>query len=121
MSSPRDDDAANRATVPPPHSGNSSVDFEHLVPALRAPVSVPLGRLEMTVFTRIDGRRSVNDIASEIGLTPFEVLRILERLMQLVPDLTVGQQEVVELSVDELWDEDEAIEATTAEVPVKPR
>ncbi len=80
----------------------------------------PLGRLEQTVFTRINGQRSVLEISQEVGLTPFEVLRILERLEQLVPDLKVGQSEnVIELSVDELWedDEDEILDATTAEVP----
>jgi hypothetical protein len=99
------DDAATRATLPPPHSSRD-LNLRNIVPALRRPVSVPLGRLEMTVFSRIDGRRSVNDIASEVGLSPFEVLRIIERLIELVPDLTIGESEVVELSTDELWDED---------------
>jgi hypothetical protein len=102
------DDAATRATVAPPHSSHAN-NFDRLVPTLKAPVSVPLGRLEMTVFTRIDGRRSVTEIAGEVGLSPFEVLRILERLMQLVPDLRVGESEVVELEMsemDDLWDED---------------
>lgn len=115
------DDAATRATVPPPHS-TGPVNFERMVPTLKAPVSVPLGRLEMTVFSRIDGRRSVTEIASEVGLTPFEVLRILERLIQLVPDLRVGETEVVELEMedmDDLWDEPDAGNATTAEHEIK--
>lgn len=115
------DDAATRATVPPPHS-SSAVDFERLVPTLKMPVSVPLGRLEMTVFSRIDGKHSVSEIASEIGLTPFEVLRILERLLQLVPDLTLRHTEVVELSVDDLWEEEDAQpEPKTAENPTVKR
>jgi hypothetical protein len=114
------DDAATRATVAPPHSSRQQ-DLAQLVPSLKSPVSVPLGRLEMTVFSRIDGRRSVNDIASEVGLTPFEVLRILERLMGLVPDLRLGQSEVVELSMDELWDEEDVNNAKTGELaPRKP-
>jgi len=115
------DDAATRATVPPPHS-TGPVNFERMVPTLKAPVSVPLGRLEMTVFSRIDGRRSVTEIASEVGLTPFEVLRILERLIQLVPDLRVGETELVELEMedmDDLWDEPDAGNATTAEHETK--
>lgn len=115
------DDAATRATVPPPHSSNPK-NFDRMVPTLKAPVSVPLGRLEMTVFSRIDGRRSVTDIASEVGLTPFEVLRILERLIQLVPDLRVGEAEVVELAMDEmddLWDEENPITTKTAENEAK--
>ena len=114
------DDAATRATVPPPHSSKAT-NFERLVPTLKVPVSVPLGRLEMTVFNRNDGRRSVTEIAGEVGLSPFEVLRILERLMQLVPDLRVGESEVVELAMDEmddLWDEAEP-NSTTAEHEVK--
>jgi hypothetical protein len=115
------DDAATRATVPPPHS-SSPVDLQRMVPTLKAPVSVPLGRLEMTVFIRIDGRRSVTEIASEVGLSPFEVLRILERLIQLVPDLRVGESEVVELAMDEmddLWDDADVGNATTAEHEIK--
>lgn len=114
------DDAATRATVPPPHSSAESVEFDRLVPALKSPVSVPLGRLEMTVFTRVDGKRSVADIAAEIGLTPFEVLRILERLLSLVPDMSLRQSEVVELSVDDLWEDDDApkVEMATKQLPV---
>lgn len=122
MNGKGNDDAATRATVPPPHSSAASVDFERLVPSLKAPVSVPLGRLEMTVFTRVDGKRSVTDIAGEIGLTPFEVLRIIERLLQLVPDMSLGQSQAVELSVDDLWEEEdeEALPGgtKTAENPV---
>ncbi len=116
------DDA--RSTVPPPHSSAEFVEFDRLVPALRAPISVPLGRLEMTVFSRIDGKHSVADIASEIGLTPFEVLRILERLLQLVPDMVVRQTEIVELSVDDLWEDEEGEaqgELKTRELPVLKR
>jgi hypothetical protein len=102
------DDADKRPTAPPPLSAATVVDFDHLVPSLGAPVSVPLGRLETTVFTRIDGKRSVSDIATEIGLTPFEVLRIIERLLGLVPDLSLGQSEAVELSVDDLWEEEQS-------------
>ncbi len=91
----------------PPHSACSDpIAFDRLVPSLRAPVSVPLGRLEMTVFSRVDGRRSVLDISQEVGLSPFEVLRIFERLVELVPDLRIGEAEIVELSVEDLWDED---------------
>lgn len=108
------DDAATRATVPPPHSSRE-MNLGKMIPALRRPVSVPLGRLEMTVFSRIDGRRAVSDIASEVGLSPFEVLRIIERLMGLVPDLTLGESEVVELSTDELWDVEDA--GKTGETP----
>lgn len=118
------DDAAERATVPPPHSAADTVDFDRLVPALKSPVSVPLGRLEQTVFTRVDGKRSVAEIAGEIGLTPFEVLRILERLLSLVPDMILRQSEVVELTVDDLWeDEDEAPagDMKTRELPVLKR
>lgn len=87
---------------------------------MRSPVSVPLGRLEMTVFSRIDGRRSVTDIAGEVGLSPFEVLRILERLIELVPDMRLSESEAVELSMDELWDDDDGINnAKTGEVPKK--
>ena len=115
------DDAATRATVPPPHSSRAT-NFDRMVPTLKAPVSVPLGRLEMTVFTRIDGRRTVTDIAGEVGLTPFEVLRILERLISLVPDLRIGETEVVELAMDEmddLWDEEDPVSSTTAEHEIK--
>lgn len=98
------DDAATRATVPPPHSSRE-LDLAKMVPSLKTPVSVPLGRLEMTVFSRIDGRRSVTDIAQEVGLSSFEVLRILERLMELVPDLRLGESQVVELAMDDLWDD----------------
>jgi hypothetical protein len=115
------DDAATRATVPPPHSSNAQ-NFERLVPKLKAPVSVPLGRLEMTVFSRIDGRRSVTEIASEVGLTPFEVLRILERLIQLVPDLRVAEAEIVEVAMDDmddLWDEENPVTTKTSENEAK--
>lgn len=116
------DDSADRVTVPPPHSAATSVDFERLVPTLRTPVSVPLGRLEMTVFTRIDGKHSVSDIANEIGLTPMEVLRIIERLLQLVPDLTLGHTDVIELSVDDLWeDEEHPTQLKTAQLPIIPK
>ncbi len=108
------DDAGTRATVPPPHSSRE-LNLGKMIPALRRPVSVPLGRLEMTVFARIDGRRAVTDIASEVGLSPFEVLRIIERLMELVPDLTLGESEVVELSTDDLWDVEDA--GKTGETP----
>lgn len=97
------DDAGSAVTIPPPHSSRE-LDLAQIVPSLGRAVSVPLGRLEMTVFSRIDGRRSVTVIAQEVGLSPFEVLRILERLMGLVPDLKLGESEVVELSMDELWD-----------------
>lgn len=121
MSNKGKDDAATRTTVSPPHSSRSQ-NLAKLVPTLKAPVSVPLGRLEMTVFSRIDGRRSVDDIASEVGLTPFEVLRILERLMGLVPDLRMTESEdIVELSMDELWEADDADMAKTGELePKKP-
>lgn len=114
------DDAGTRATVPPPHSSREQ-NLAALVPSLKAPVSVPLGRLEMTVFSRIDGRRSVEAIAMEVGLSPFEVLRILERLMGLVPDLRLGESEVVELSMDELWDEEDPGAVKTGELPTKKR
>lgn len=90
------------------------------MPRLKSPVSVPLGRLESTIFMRIDGRRTVLDIAQEVGLAPYEVLRILERLMELVPDLRLvggeaGNNNVVELSVDDLWEESPAPNERTGE------
>jgi hypothetical protein len=54
---------------------------------------------------RVDGRRTILEIAQEIGLGAVEVLRIVERLQSLVPDLELRETEVVELSVDELWEE----------------
>ena len=109
-------DEAARETVRPPHSACAEpIAFDRLVPNLRAPVSVPLGRLEMTVFSRVDGRRSVLEIAQEVGLAPFEVLRIFERLVELVPDLRIGEAEIVELSVEDLWDED-VVSSSTVEV-----
>jgi hypothetical protein len=110
------EDAASRNTLRPPHSAAETVDFQKLVPSLATPVSVPLGRLESTVFMRIDGRRSVHDIAIEVGLAPYEVLRILERLMSLVPALRVGQTETVELSVDDLWEDAPDTNDRTAEL-----
>ena len=112
------DDAATRATVPPPHSSRE-LNLARMVPSMRSPVSVPLGRLEMTVFSRIDGRRSVTDIAGEVGLSGFEVLRILERLIELVPDMRLSESQVVELSMDELWDDNDINGAKTGEVPTK--
>jgi hypothetical protein len=114
-------DEANRTTIRPPHSGkDGEIAYDRLVPALKSPVSVPLGRLESTVFMRVDGRRSVLDIAQEVGLTPFEVLRILERLVELVPDLRLGESDVVELSVDDLW-EDSSLSVIEAAPPTKVR
>lgn len=113
-------DDSTRATLRPPHSAHGGeIAFDRLVPRLRTPVSVPLGRLEMTVFSRVDGRRSMLDIAQEVGLTPFEVLRIFERLVDLVPDLRIGEAEVVELSVDELWEEDLVSLSAIEEAPSK--
>ena len=113
--------AVLRTTLRPPHSAVERPDFEKLVPKLGTPVQVPLGKLETTVFMRIDGRRSVKEIAQEVGLAPYEVLRILERLLQLVPDLRLAQTEVVELSVDDLsvddlWEEEAGPNDRTAEV-----
>lgn len=112
------DDAATRVTAPPPHSSRD-VNLGRMVPTLKSPVSVPLGRLEQTIFTRIDGKRSVVDIAQEVGLAPFEVLRIIERLMGLVPDLRIGESEIVELAMDELWDDEDPSQAKTGENPKK--
>ena len=112
-----DDNSATRVTIAPPHSSRE-LNLAKMVPTVRAQVSVPLGRLEMTVFSRIDGRRSVTDIASEVGLSAFEVLRIIERLIELVPDLKLGESEVVELSMDDLWDAEDGIK--TGENPAKP-
>jgi hypothetical protein len=126
---PSPEELATRTTLRPPHSAVETPDFEKLVPKLGTPVQVPLGKLETTVFMRIDGRRSVAEIAREVGLAPYEVLRILERLLQLVPDLRLAQTEVVELSVDDLqvddlWeDEPPGSNDRTAEVqfPVPPK
>ncbi|MGZ3420515.1 MAG: AsnC family protein [Polyangiales bacterium] len=109
------EELASRTTLRPPHSAVETPDFAKLVPKRGSAVQVPLGRLETTVFMRIDGRRSVSEISAEVGLAPYEVLRILERLLQLVPDLTLGQSEVVELSVDELWEEGPGPNERTAE------
>lgn len=93
-------------TQRPPHSGkDGEIPFDRLVPRRRAQTQVPLGRLEATVLMRVDGRRTILEIAQEIGLGAVEVLRIVERLQSLVPDLELRETEVVELSVDELWEE----------------
>ena len=71
-----------------------STDPEVCVPS-RTRSSLPLPPLEQFVLTRVDGKRSVTDIAGLVTLSPREVLHVVMRLHALG---------AVTLSADEGWD-----------------
>lgn len=53
------------------------------VPRRRHAGGAPLGPLEAFVFSRVDGRRSIADLAVLVGLSPRELFHVISRLVDL--------------------------------------
>jgi len=53
------------------------------VPRRRHSGGTPLGPLEGFVFSRVDGRRSIADLAVLVGLSAREVFHVVSRLVDL--------------------------------------
>lgn len=53
------------------------------IPRVRRKVGTPLGPVEKFVFERIDGSRSIGDLAALVGLTPRETFHVVSRLVDL--------------------------------------
>lgn len=107
--SPVREPSPSRITLRP----TAPADVDRLVPTLGSDVPIPLGPLESQLLAFVDGRRTVRDLASLLGLAPLEVLRVLERLQGLVPQLGFSTDDL--LVLDELWGETPPSDVDTAE------
>ena len=70
----------------------------------RRPHRAPVGPLEELVLTRIDGRRTLSDIAALLNLSSREILAVVMRLEELrLADLgnVSGRYAIVDLADDE--------------------
>ncbi len=77
------------------------------VPRPRGAPRVPLGPLEHLVMRRIDGRRSLADIAALLELSSREVLALVFRLEELgVAELGHASGRYAILDADDLEDDD---------------
>lgn len=111
-----DDALMPRTTLRPAAAPTSRHD---LVPMLSSPAPVPVGPLEAKVLACVDGRRSVTEIGAVVGLASVETLHLLERLVALVPGLTLAERgSVVSELLDGGWDDPEG--QPTAEVQLTP-
>lgn len=70
------------SSLTPPFA-TRALDFGSCIPRRRHTGGAPLGPLEGFVFSRIDGRRSVDDIAALVGLSGREVFHVVARLCDL--------------------------------------
>jgi hypothetical protein len=77
-------------------------DEEHVPVPTDAALPGKLGVVERRVHARINGHRTVGEIARQIGLSVTEVAAILARLREvgaLVGSTSTGEQEAVDISI----------------------
>jgi hypothetical protein len=72
------------------------------VPKMLARPGIALGKVDAFVLSKVDGKRSVSDLATLVGLSPREVASILKRLVDLG---AIELHKDALLAVDAGWDD----------------
>ena len=82
---------------------DASFDREDEVPvATEAGARKPLGPLEKRVLARVNGRRTIGEIARQVGLMTAETAAVVARLREVGAVETATN--VVDVALDEDWD-----------------
>lgn len=105
---------APRTTAVPPDLVEPRGD---VVPR-RRPARIPVGPLEGFLLSRVDGRRTVADVAALVGLTLREAAHVFHRLRELraidlVHNSGSFDVEVAELHESDLLELDEPLDRTS--------
>ncbi len=102
---PKPKPAAKPALAGHPTRPDSMHPHDHeSVPKVRARPGVPLGKGEAFLLSKVDGKRTVSDLAVLVGLSPREVVTILKRLVQ-VGAMELQSPTTALLELDEGWED----------------